>query len=713
MSRRQEQLLFRYSSALERGDFETVADVLRAAERDPSLEQMILDMNAAYTAEPSANHKHPKEVPMIAALYQKPARPRARVQWQSLPLVAALAVIALLVAMLAVQTRSNKDMNTGQGGSPVAAVVQNNSICQGTSRESVTLYSHPSNTSVIVGTLPAAVVVSVLDEQLATDGSKWILWFFVAANGVQGWALSDAIAGSSCPQVQQNFVPPAITPQQSVMTLVPSGMATPALSFSIAPATVISPTVPPPANANQSATACSTPLPGNPHHMALHSAPSLDATVVSDFYTMDAATSQINLLQASLVGDQIWYEVEIDAYVNQPRGWVSADQFTAVMGSCATLNVQAVSLATPEPIFTPVPPDQQGTVPNAVTTTCPASGAVPRITMYSRPSLDAYKFSQSYDAAQYAFFLLDSTDVDGQTWYYVRIDSSIDEKVGWITGDEYGTIKDCAPWNTTAQAVAVPSDSGVLMSTPTIIPSVADNAAQPTVPPANASPVPTDTLLILDTCRFDLPNAVALYAEPSNDARAIDFLHKGTTIEVSEPSPGWYWVTAHYSDGMASNTGFVRTDMLTLPDDCHLTPARNASVIPAPLVPASGVPIPVVPTIVPADAIPNISAAAIPVSPEISPSAPLCYFHTTDPVAIRGSMDLLAPILATLPAGIDLQLMNYSAEQNGLWLLVSTQVGDITISRAWIRGDDVNVSLQCPGVILSSPDALPTVTPVR
>ncbi|MCC6804382.1 MAG: hypothetical protein IT319_15980, partial [Anaerolineae bacterium] len=47
MSKQYEQLLFRYSSALERGDFETVADVLRQAERDPALEQMILDMNDA------------------------------------------------------------------------------------------------------------------------------------------------------------------------------------------------------------------------------------------------------------------------------------------------------------------------------------------------------------------------------------------------------------------------------------------------------------------------------------------------------------------------------------------------------------------------------------------------------------------------------------------------------------------------------------------
>ncbi len=58
-----ERILFRYSSALERGDFEAVADILRKAESDPVLEQKILEINEAYSAElplaaPSLNHNH-------------------------------------------------------------------------------------------------------------------------------------------------------------------------------------------------------------------------------------------------------------------------------------------------------------------------------------------------------------------------------------------------------------------------------------------------------------------------------------------------------------------------------------------------------------------------------------------------------------------------------------------------------------------------------
>jgi hypothetical protein len=43
-----EKMLYRYSSALERGDFETVAAVLQQAEQDPYLERMVLDIDLAY-----------------------------------------------------------------------------------------------------------------------------------------------------------------------------------------------------------------------------------------------------------------------------------------------------------------------------------------------------------------------------------------------------------------------------------------------------------------------------------------------------------------------------------------------------------------------------------------------------------------------------------------------------------------------------------------
>jgi hypothetical protein len=46
-----EKILYRYSSAIERGDFETAAAILAQAEGDPQLEQMIMEINAALVTE--------------------------------------------------------------------------------------------------------------------------------------------------------------------------------------------------------------------------------------------------------------------------------------------------------------------------------------------------------------------------------------------------------------------------------------------------------------------------------------------------------------------------------------------------------------------------------------------------------------------------------------------------------------------------------------
>lgn len=46
-----EKILLRYSVALDKGDFETLAAILHDAEQDPELEQMLLELNDLYAAE--------------------------------------------------------------------------------------------------------------------------------------------------------------------------------------------------------------------------------------------------------------------------------------------------------------------------------------------------------------------------------------------------------------------------------------------------------------------------------------------------------------------------------------------------------------------------------------------------------------------------------------------------------------------------------------
>lgn len=50
-----EKILFHYSSALQRGDFETVAAVLELAQTDPELERLLLELNQAYLTGPGAS----------------------------------------------------------------------------------------------------------------------------------------------------------------------------------------------------------------------------------------------------------------------------------------------------------------------------------------------------------------------------------------------------------------------------------------------------------------------------------------------------------------------------------------------------------------------------------------------------------------------------------------------------------------------------------
>ena len=49
-----EKALYRYSTALEHGDFDTLGEVLHAAEQDPALERMILELHAEYRVDEDA-----------------------------------------------------------------------------------------------------------------------------------------------------------------------------------------------------------------------------------------------------------------------------------------------------------------------------------------------------------------------------------------------------------------------------------------------------------------------------------------------------------------------------------------------------------------------------------------------------------------------------------------------------------------------------------
>lgn len=113
-----ERLLFRYSMALERGDFETVYKILREAEHDPLLDRMIRELDEAYALEIkpvqvtfSTNHvDHREERQMTlttAANTRSPipkiANPTIRLRNFSPLAAAVLAVVALSMALFSLR----------------------------------------------------------------------------------------------------------------------------------------------------------------------------------------------------------------------------------------------------------------------------------------------------------------------------------------------------------------------------------------------------------------------------------------------------------------------------------------------------------------------------------------------------------------------------------------------------------------------------------
>lgn len=99
-----EKLLFRYTSALERGDFDTVAGVLQEAQRDPALAAMLHDLDEALAAElpvirASSNHRKPISETRSPIANRQGQTTRTRPVYPY-TLAAAIVVVALFAGIL-------------------------------------------------------------------------------------------------------------------------------------------------------------------------------------------------------------------------------------------------------------------------------------------------------------------------------------------------------------------------------------------------------------------------------------------------------------------------------------------------------------------------------------------------------------------------------------------------------------------------------------
>jgi hypothetical protein len=104
-----EKILFRYSSALQRRDFEAVAAVLELAQADPELERLLLELNQAYVSasaasfepEAAAGPASQRWMDRLARIFKRPSsgRPRSPAPVRPWVVLATGALLFLLVAI--------------------------------------------------------------------------------------------------------------------------------------------------------------------------------------------------------------------------------------------------------------------------------------------------------------------------------------------------------------------------------------------------------------------------------------------------------------------------------------------------------------------------------------------------------------------------------------------------------------------------------------
>ncbi len=252
-----EKSLFRYSSAVERADFATVEAVLREAERDPVLAQMITEINMIFESEtlrlsPSLNHSsnhQQKELLMTTIIL--PRRQSNLQRWLPITLAAACVSVLFIGALLMRPIRPNGNSLVGlQAGStatptavasptlvptelptftptpfPASGIVEPSPLpqtvmppangvayttdCNGykVTTEDVFVHARPSNQSTTLGRLPIGTQAQELAGGTAAEddtSEPKTNWAFIKAdvsgNSIQGWVpVSVTLPIGSCP----------------------------------------------------------------------------------------------------------------------------------------------------------------------------------------------------------------------------------------------------------------------------------------------------------------------------------------------------------------------------------------------------------------------------------------------------------------------------------------------------------------------------------
>jgi hypothetical protein len=246
-----EKLLFRYTGALERGDFETVASVLREAERDAALATLLHDLNEELASElrplkASSNGKHPvmQTQPPITSHARQPAVQRPRPVYP-FTLAAAMLIVALFSGLLLLNrpTPSTEDptaaalgMNatTTEAIAPTSTPIPSQSTadtlpsaapppavpCEGLVNwgDGINLFAEPDVNAEVISRLPLGFSVQIInqDNHPFEQGDN-IYWVQVnsqsEAGQVVGWVQGTNLSMTTlCPIFNSVYAPTPISP---------------------------------------------------------------------------------------------------------------------------------------------------------------------------------------------------------------------------------------------------------------------------------------------------------------------------------------------------------------------------------------------------------------------------------------------------------------------------------------------------------------------
>jgi hypothetical protein len=419
-----EKWLFMYTSALERGDFETVARVLRQAEHDATLAKLIAEIDAALADDSerivplaSANHNHrqtyDRRTPMITTYSSMRTHRRASMQgW--LPAAVAAAMLLVFGAVFAWQQSLtlqplSEPLST-QAAAPDTAMISpiqmvggsdnGDPLLQGatldncqltTGARNVSLYAQPDRNTAVVGTLPAnsTIAVSVSAVRILNEEA----WAQISTAQGSGWLNTEDIPSQTiiCGSISTPVPVTAIATGTDAMIGVPS--ATPTATFTHTPDT------PPSATPIASVTPPPPPtLPGIVIDLPEECRAIIDQLQV--IYTDPAATgiAAISDMPVTVPADvgsvtvndtALWVEVTITGADASVAGWVpiapdiALDHICRAIGEDLPIIIPVVPII-PPPVGTFVPP---GTLVTILTPTFVPTGTAPSIPTIVVPPL--------------------------------------------------------------------------------------------------------------------------------------------------------------------------------------------------------------------------------------------------------------------------------------------------------------------------------------